>query len=129
MNHVPNPTMGISLLSIPIPFSIHTLHPPSLLYPYTYSSPHSKHRTTNNENPLLLPAHPLYNLIRALRQRRSARMSRRYSIQFKQRRTPRERNRRSICFVVHFESRGFVVHVGVEFIVKVEQSVVCDQFK
>jgi hypothetical protein len=113
--------MGISItLSITLFLFLLYFHPfiPSLSTP-TPRTHGSKHRPTNNKHPLFLPTYPLYNLIRALRQRRSTRMRRRYSIQFKQRRTPRERNRRCVCFVVHFESSGFIVHVGVEFVVEI----------
>jgi hypothetical protein len=88
---------------------------------YSPNSP-SKHRTPNNKHPLLLPPDPLDNLIRALRQCRATRIRRRHGIQFEQRGTPRERNRRCIRFVVDLEGRWFIVYIGVEFVVEVEES-------
>jgi hypothetical protein len=80
----------------------------------------SENRAPNDKHPLLLPPHPLNNLVRALRQSRPRRIRRRNSIQLEKRRAPRKRYTGRICFMVHLERCGFVVQVGVEFVVKVE---------
>jgi hypothetical protein len=62
-----------------------------------------KHSTPDNKHPLLLPPHPLDNLIRALRQRRPRCIRRRHRIQLKEWCAPRKRYTRRARLVMHLE--------------------------
>lgn len=59
----------------------------------------------NNKHPLLFAPHPLHYLHRPLRQRLPTRIRRRNSIQFKQRRTPRQRNTTTARLVMDLQAR------------------------
>jgi hypothetical protein len=87
-----------------------------------YSSTHYylENRTTDDKHSLLLPPHPLNNLIRALRQPRSRCIRRRHRIQFKQRRAPCKRYTSRTRLVMHLEGGWLAVQVGVEFVVEVD---------
>jgi hypothetical protein len=83
----------------------------------------SEYRATNNEHALFLPSYPLNDLIRALSQRGSTRVSRRHSIQFEQRRAPRQRYTCCVRLVMHFERCRLVMQAHMQFVVEVEESV------
>lgn len=93
------------------------------LYCIMYLCLSSEHRSTDDKHPLLFPAHPLNDLIRALRQRSSTRIRWRNGIQFEQRRAPCQRYARCVRLMMDLERRGLVVYVCVEFVVKVKKSV------